>query len=189
MIREGIKDLAVQFLNNVPDPTEWRTLTIVGSAFPKSMGVIDRHSYNLVERDEWLVWRDELYRNRSSLQRLPTFGDCVIQHPVGVEGFDPKIMKASATIRYTLDDQWLLIKGESTGVTNPSLQFPKLARKIVTGGLRSYFAGATHCQGCEGINQCAGGRPGFGSAEAWRRLGTIHHLTRTTGQIAQLSWP
>ena len=38
----------------------------------------------------------------------PTFSDCAIQHPVGVEGFNPRTMQVSASVRYALPDQWLL---------------------------------------------------------------------------------
>src|SRR5712692_9860762 len=100
VVLDGVRDLATQFLRAVPKPTQWRTLTLIGSAFPKSMGLIDRESHDLVDRTEWLVWRDDLYARRQSLQRMPTFGDCAIQHPVGVERFDPRIMKASAAVRY-----------------------------------------------------------------------------------------
>jgi Beta protein len=189
MISDGVRDLASQFLEAIPNKKRWRTLTILGCAFPKSMSDVDRNSHALVDRNEWLVWRDFLYPARQRLDRMPSFGDCAIQHSAGVERFDPRFMRAAAAVRYCLDSKWLLVKGESTGTTSSSVQFPKLARKIVRGALVEHYAGPTHCAGCDAMLRCAEGGSGLGSPEVWRRLGTIHHLTRTTEQIGSLAWP
>jgi hypothetical protein len=103
-----------RLLNEVPDQVRWRTLTISASAFPASMSGVNRNSFSLVERNEWKAWRDMLHANRRRLSRLPTYSDCGIQHPAGVEGFDPRTMQASASVRYAIPEDWLLIKGEGT---------------------------------------------------------------------------
>lgn len=95
-------------------------------------------------------------------------------------------MQASATVRYTLADDWLLIKGVGTKKSLPSRQFPALATKLVYGELQSYFAGPDHCVGCELMKDAADGVPRLGSPEAWRRLGTIHHITMTLDCLASL---
>ncbi|MBP6627826.1 MAG: beta family protein [Kofleriaceae bacterium] len=189
MVTPGIEALASAFLADVPDQRRWRTLTVSGCAFPLGMGGIDRNSFDLVERSEWQAWRDGLYTNRTHLDRLPTFSDCVIQHPKGVEGFDPRIMPVSASVRYALPDQWLLIKGVSTRNVPPGEQFPDLATQLVYGHLSGHFAGSTHCTGCARMFDAANGQPKLGSAEVWRRLGTIHHITRSVEGVAALTWP
>jgi hypothetical protein len=176
MIAEGIVAFASQFVNAIPDPATWRTLTLSASAFPLSMGVVERRSHAFVERTEWLAWREYL-RTGAQLPRVPTYSDCAIQHPAGVEGFDPKLMQVSAAIRYALDESWLLIKGESTRRNAAKVQFPELAKQLAYGHLRQHFAGERHCEGCRSIKAAADGRSGFGSAEAWRRIGTVHHVT------------
>lgn len=186
MVVAGIARMTAQFLGQVPNHRDWRTFTCVSSAFPRSMAVVGSNSDTLVERSEWQAWRDHLHARRETLQRLPTFGDCAIQHPQGVEGFDPRTMQVSASIRYTLSDQWLLIKGRSTRQTPAKTQFPMLARRLVIGDLSAFFAGSDHCAGCEGMAAAAGGAPKFGSAEVWRRLGTTHHITRAVEQLRLL---
>jgi hypothetical protein len=186
MVPPGIADLVRQFVGDVPTPLEWRTFTVLGCAFPKSMAVLGSDTHKLVDRSEWLAWRDHVYPTRRSLPRLPTFGDCAIQRPEGVEGFNPRFMQVSAAVRYALDSQWLLIKGHSTDTTRSVVQFPRLGRQLVTGPLKAYFAGQKHCNGCLGIVQAAQGAPKMGSAEIWRRFGTIHHITNTVGQIQAL---
>ena len=120
---------------------------------------------------------------------MPAYSDCGIQHPKGVEGFNPQTMAASAAIRYALEKEWLLIKGESPKRRPPSEQFPELARRLVQGPLRSDFAGIGHCAGCAAMKAAADGAPRLGSLEAWRRLGTIHHITLVAEQLAALPWP
>lgn len=185
MVSEGVARLATQFLGDIPQPESWRTLTVSASAFPKSMGVVDRHSHVEVERTEWLAWKH--LRDSGQLVRIPTYSDCAIQHPAGVEGFDPVRMQVSATVRYALSDSWLLIKGESTKRQRPGLQFPWLAKWLVYGHLRDHFCGRTHCEGCTSIKAAADGRRGLGSAEVWRRIGTVHHITEVTQALRSLS--
>ena len=188
LIADGIARLATAFLADVPGLNLWRTFTLSGSAFPKSMRIIDKHSYDLVRREEWIAWKDYFHARRN-ISRLPSFSDCAIQHPSGVEGFDPVLMQVSASIRYTRRDDWLLIKGESTRFKPPSQQFPQLATRLVYGDLRRYFLGTNHCQGCNLMEAAANGAPKLGSAEAWRKLGTIHHLSVVTQSLDSLPWP
>jgi hypothetical protein len=186
LIADGIAILTRAFMAEIPSQERWRTFTVSACAFPKSMGIVDRNSHDFVKREEWIAWRDHLQTERHNLSRLPTFSDCAIQHPAGVEGFDPRIMQVSASIRYTLTDDWLIIKGVSTRFTRPAAQFPALATRLVYGHLRHYFAGPNHCDGCRSMKAAADGAPSFGSAEAWRRLGTIHHISMVMQGLGSL---
>ena len=190
LIPAGITALTQAFLTDIKSKSQWRTLTVSGSAFPMSMAVLDRNTDDLIRRSEWLAWRDELFARRATLERLPTFSDCAIQHPIGVENFDPRYMQVSAAIRYALSEDWLLVKGESTKVIPPSVQFPQLAMQLVYGHLQGYFAGATHCAGCKMAKGAADGVDKLGSAEVWRQIGTIHHITTVVQDgLGSLPWP
>ena len=190
LITAGAIALVEAFLAVVPNKRQWRTLTVTASSFPMSMGVVGRNSSKRVERSEWLAWRRGLFDQRATLERLPSFSDCAIQHPVGVEDFDPRFMQVSASIRYTSGNDWLLVKGESTRVNPASSQFPQLATHLVYGRLRNDFAGAQHCDGCKMAKASADGNKGFGSAEVWRRIGTIHHITTVVqGDLGSLPSP
>jgi hypothetical protein len=98
-------------------------------------------------------------------------------------------MQVSAAIRYTTNTQWLLVKGESTRSIRPGEQFPELATRLVYGHLRHHFAGVGHCPACKSIKEAADGVPGYGSAEAWRRLGTVHHVSEVIRGLNSLPWP
>lgn len=189
LVPEGAAALTHAFMAEVPHHNLWRTFTVAACAFPMSMGGVARHSHGLVERADWIAWRDRLHADRHRLSRLPTFGDYAIQHPAGVEGFDPRIMPISASIRYTTDEHWLLVKGESTRSTQPGAQFPQLATRLVYGHLRSHFAGIAHCDGCASMKAAADGAPKLGSPGVWRKLGTIHHISKVMQELGALTWP
>ena len=189
MILTGVRRFARAFLEEVPYHERWRTFTLSACAFPKSMAVINRLSYDTIDRVDWMAWRDGLHARQTRIPRLPTYSDCGIQHPTGVEGFDFQIMQASASIRYAITDCWLLIKGESTKITPPSQQFPSLARALVNERVGASYYGAGHCRGCSGMMACANGRSGYGSPEVWRRLGTVHHITKVVEDLDALPWP
>ncbi len=186
LVLPGLMALADAVMAEVPDHGSWRNLILAACAFPLSMAVVDRHSFALIERTDWIGWREHLYKRRAAIARLPTYSDCAIQHPRGVEGFDPVRMQVSATIRYTQDETWLLVKGEGTRLTPPSVQFPRLAKRLAYGDLRVHFMGAAHCKGCKGTQDAADGAPRLGSAEAWRRLGTAHHISTVVRSIRAL---
>ena len=188
MVAHGVARFAIQFLADIPSPVRWRTLILSASSFPVSMGGVHRNSHSMEPRGEWVAWRDFL-RNGRAVPREPTYSDCAIQHPFGVEGFDPRVMRSSASVRYALADDWLLIKGESTRSKPASQQFPQLAKQLVYGYLRGHFLGTGHCQGCVSIKAAADGQPRLGSPEVWRRLGTIHHITQVSQALRSLYGP
>lgn len=188
LVLEGVQSLTDAFLQEVPEHQRWKTMIVSACAFPSSLGRVDRNDHSLVERTEWKAWRANLHENRNSLVRLPTFSDCGIQHPQGVEDFDPRTMQGSAAIRYTVNENWLLIKGEGTRRAPPSKQFPDLATRLVFGRFREHYAGQ-HCAGCGFMRDAADGADGFGSLEAWRRLGTIHHIETVMRGLAALPAP
>ena len=66
----------------------------------------------------------------------------------------------------------------------PGLQFPWLAKQLVSGHLRDHFHGKTHCEGCTSSKAHADGQQGFGSPEVWRRIGTVHHITEVTRSLS-----
>lgn len=186
MILPGFRALSESVLSKFPELLSWKSFTLTASSFPKSMGLVVRNSHCITERIEWNSWLNASREVTAPDDRSPTYSDCGIQHPIGVEGFDPRTMQVSATIRYTLSDGWLLIKGQSTKAVPAKLQFPMLARKLVSGELAEYYYGVDHCAGCRLMEHAAEGAPNLGSAEVWRKLGTVHHITVVAQALERL---
>lgn len=189
MIAPGVMAFANSFLTEVPEHARWRTFTISACAFPPGMGGLKPHSHDVLDRIDWTAWRDGLHARRETILRLPSFSDGAIQHPMGVEGFNPRTMQVSASVRYTLQESWLRIKGQSLRNASGRSQFASLATRLVYGNLKNYFLGADHCEGCRLIKRAADGAPKLGSPLAWRRLGTIHHIAVVMQALARLPLP
>lgn len=180
----AITSTAQAQIQRVPNLGAWRTLTILASAFPLNLaGIVGTTQF---PRDEWQAW-SSLHAMRATLPRMPAFGDYLIQSPDVQEGYDPRFMPMSPAIRYTLDNEWLILRGQSSKHQRLAAQYPNLAAQLIASSPPYY--GQAHCQGCRDAAACAAYAAGFGSPEAWRRLGTMHHLTVATAQLGAVAFP
>lgn len=177
-----VEAVSIAYLNQLPNVRQWRTLTLCASTFPESMGELSGSSLALFPRTEWLSWRS-LYNMRATFPRMPTFGDYGIQYPDIPEGLNFRVIDVAAAVRYALETEWLILKGQGMKRVKPGIQFPALAKALVA---RPEYMGAKHCQGCADILACASGKSGFSNSSAWRRIGATHHLELTRQQIRAL---
>jgi T4 beta protein len=171
-------------IGTLPYLSEWRTLTVAATAFPATLsGVVDTSSSDFLDRTEWDAWLQLISRSQEPLPRLPAFGDYAIQNP-DLEEIDPRMMHPAASIRYTADDKWLIVRGRSTQKYG-TVQYRTLCADLMK---RKQYGGEKHCRGDAYIKQCASGMgtKGAGSLAIWRRVGTVHHLTKATEMIAKL---
>lgn len=165
-------------LSLIPQVTAWRTLTLAASAFPENLSGIRAATEELLPRSEWLVWQSLATKN---LARLPAFGDYGINNPEMFE-MDPRMMSMSAGLRYTTENEWLILKGR--GVKKHGFeQFNALCKKLVA---RDEYAGQDFSWGDSYIRRCANDEDGPGNATTWRKAGTSHHLAKVVGQLAAL---
>jgi hypothetical protein len=107
------------------------------------------------------------------------FGDYAISHPVQKE-LDPRTMRMSASIRYTTQENWLVVKGRNVRQYGFD-QYFELCKTLVK---RPEFSGKDYSWGDNYIADCAAGRTGPGNATTWRKVGTNHHLTVVEQEIA-----
>jgi hypothetical protein len=107
------------------------------------------------------------------------FGDYAIAHPVPTE-LDPRTMRMSASIRFTTDEDWLIVKGKNVRQYGFD-QYFELCRTLV--GLPEYL-GENFSWGDRFIARCARGSAGPGNATTCRKVGTNHHLTLVARQLA-----
>lgn len=167
-------------LASLPSIAEWRTLTFAASAFPQNLMAFAAQTITPVQRTEWDVWVG-LAAKRQRLPRLPTFSDYAIQHPEPAE-VDPRIMQMSANLRYTLNRDWMILKGR--GVRRAGFdQFRDLCSDLLQ--LPGY-CGQQFSWGDQYINECAQSLTGPGNATTWRKVGTNHHLEFVVQQISSL---
>ena len=86
----------------------------------------------------------------------------------------------SASIRYTTDGNWLVVKGRNVRRYGFE-QYFELCRTLV---MRQEFSGRGFSWGDQYIDDCAFERTGPGNATTWRKVGTNHHLTLVARALA-----
>ena len=175
---------AIQFIfNNFPYINEWKSFSIIGTSFPKTMGGI-KLPVEYKSRQEWLLYNTLISSLNVSNFRLPTFGDYTISHPQVIKK-DMRIIKPSASIRYTTDEDWCIVKGTSVKSAGGFQQFHDLSRTLVK--LPCYL-GRDFSYGDKYIYDCAHAPKNTkcGSLSTWRMIGTNHHIEKVFYDLANL---
>lgn len=175
---EGFVKLIEVIVQKMPFLSKWRTFTISGTSFPQSMAEVGQ-GLTTIKRFEWLLYKDLINRLNKVRVRLPTFGDYGINHP-DVLPMDMRILKPSATIRYTIDDAWLIVKGPNVREHGYS-QYRGHCKTVIAS---SHFLGSGFSRGDEYIANCASKIAKTGNLSTWRMVGTNHHLEKVVHDIS-----
>jgi hypothetical protein len=174
---DGLVEVVIDSLRATSAFRSARSIVLVSSAFPTSMSEVEG-PLHLVSRDEWRLYK-LLVDNLEAGDRLPTFGDYAIAAPKLPE-LDMRLLKPAATIRYTIDDAWLIAKGLNVR-DNGFAQYRGLCRSIVNA--RQYL-GNRFSEGSAYIDGCGRGLVSTGNLTTWRWVGTNHHLTKVVDDLA-----
>ena len=89
-------------------------------------------------------------------------------------------MTPTASIRYTLAREWLVMRGRSLKMVGFP-QYHALAQRLVA---RSEFMGPRFSYGDERILLCAKRRSGPGNLTKWVAFATSHHIALVASQLA-----
>jgi hypothetical protein len=176
----AIEIAAAAALSSIPDPGEWRSLTLVGGAFPLNLSGLASEAQ--IQRADWDVWRTLAISRGDELPRRPAFGDYAVQHPEPDE-IDPRLMKMSAAIRYATPAEWLILKKKNVQ-DHGWEQFHDLSAELIQ---RDEYRGADFSDGDQMIEACANRASGTGNATTWRKIATNHHIATVVDQLASLS--
>ncbi|MGB2799713.1 MAG: beta family protein [Dehalococcoidia bacterium] len=173
--------LLEKIIGKLPHLNEWRSFALIGTSFPQSMGGV-KLGASIIPRNEWTLYKSLIRRLIVSGIRIPTFGDYVINHP-DVLLLDMRLVKPSATVRYTIEDGWLILKGYNVRDYRYG-QYRGLCQEIVAS---KYYSGKTFSEGDKYIHGCAQGTESTGQLTTWRWVGTNHHLEKVVQDVANLS--
>lgn len=168
-------------IGKIPDPNGWRTFSLISTSFPASMAEVKK-SPDTITRYEWLLYEQLINKLANEGMRIPTFGDYGINHPKVLD-LDMRLVKPSASIRYTIDKAWLIIKGPNVR-DNGFAQYRDHCRTLVAS---PEYMGPGFSYGDLYIEQCAAGVGRTGNLTMWRQVGTNHHLQKVVADIANLS--
>lgn len=173
-------NLLVNSSQQLPYLLLWRTFTLACGAFPEDLTKCVLGE-NYIPRLDWSRWLD-CFRS-SKLTRKPSFGDYTIQHPIykaSTQFFLP-----SASIRYTLNNDWLVMRGQK-GKNAQYLGYAQLLSQsekfstVFRGPKFSYGDAYIFEKGkdVKSVNT--------GNATNWLTVGINHHLAHTIDQISNL---
>lgn len=183
----GGKEKYIKYLNlsqNILNIKKWRTFILAASSFPEDLTKCWIDEENLLPRIEWKCFKDCL--TSSNLQRKPIFADYTIQHPVYKEA--TQFFHPSSSIKYTLANHWLILKGKKQEFGMYLASAAELVKD-------KRFYGENFSDGDKYIVKRAKHYSsyiknpeikGTGSAETWLRAGINHHLELVVNQIANL---
>jgi hypothetical protein len=153
----------------------WRSIVLVGTSIPKTLGVVPEGTVGSLPRREWSLWRD---LGRLELRRPPAFGDYAIQHPhPPVDGGGNQMR---ANVRYTIDEATVVARGRGPVTEEGNEQYRRLCEQITS---LQDFAGRDYSWGDETIEDCADGAVPPGSQNQWRGAGTSHHLRHVIDEM------
>lgn len=157
----------------------WRSLVLLGTSIPRTMGCIQEGHVGSLPRREWQLWASI---RKLKLPRVPTFGDYAIQHPLPPQN-DNTGPGMRANIRYTTNSVTLVARGQGLLVQEGRQQYRELCRKILN---LPQYSGEDYTWGDRVIADCARGLIEPGAQDLWRGVGTSHHLRFVTDEIAAL---
>jgi hypothetical protein len=183
-----VKDL----LGRIPNLRAWRSLTIASGAFPADLQKRELGS-SRISRDDWLSWKEQFF-DESSTQRRASFSDYTIQYGLYKEPVEHCI--PSVSVRYTLENEWLIMRGEAPRKKASSESpggGPGLEQWYGHAQLLcekdDLFYGENFSWGDAFIYQKSARQGKPGSYEIWLRAGINHHMTVVSRQLANLAAP
>ena len=147
-----------------------------GSSIPRELPRGDYSPHGIKPRIFWQGYFEFMKNNK--LERLPVFADYSIVYPHEAEPLD--FMNPNSKIRYSFDDQYLFVVGETIRDEGHE-QNHDLADKLINSG---HFMGRGYSWGDDYIDDCAAKNVSCGNMETWIRVGHNHHITLATKQNA-----
>lgn len=159
-----------------------RSLVLIGTSFPVSMGEVKLAS-QILPRLEWKLYKGVVGSLAPGYRPL-AFGDYAIAS-ADIPGGDMRLLKPSATIRFTVADGWFITKGNNVR-DNGYGQYRGQCGTVITSGhiaASGYSAGSDYIRGCDAKTEKTG------NLTTWRWVGTNHHITRVVDDLASFHGP
>lgn len=165
----------------IPHLSKWKTFSLASGAFPQDLTGFTKNGEYFVSRDDFEFWQRSLITGHGRF-RLPSFSDYTIQFAEYRE--PPPDSNPSASIRYTHDRNWVIMRGE--GLKNPNgpknKQYWALATLLVD---RTEYCGRDFSIGDDYVFSKTVPGTTFGSPETWLNAGISHHLAFASRQVAR----
>jgi hypothetical protein len=156
---------------HAPTASAWGSIALSASSAPKDYTTLHVGRNNVPRRD-WSLWQAV----RPHLAYPIDYGDWTTIHPDMAEPPGVAMVRATVSVRYATDPNWIIMKGvRTTGPSGKTMetQYRAHAKALVADPL---FGGLKDCQADDRIAKIAAGAPGAGNRATWVELGIERHL-------------
>lgn len=184
---EFAKDMALGIIKGVHQLNLFNDVFLNVTSFPIDLS---QYKKGLNEESRIEVYLHQYIRSiEDSFDITPKFGDYTISNPNISDGIDPRFMNPTASIRYTYNDRWYILKGEP--LKRGFDQFFDLSKAIVDN--TRIYAGENYSWGDKEIfNKSLSedlrklNNIGTGNLTTWRSISINHHLVMTLNLLSNL---
>ncbi len=163
--------VATELSKSIAGAGIWRSVALSATSAPKDMGQLAA-GQNLIPRHEWEVWQ----RVVGHLSWVD-YSDYSTLNPELTDPPGYVMAKATISVRYTIDNDWLVLKGKATtGKSGQpmSAQYRAHAKTLVA---HPSFGGLAGCWGDDRISQIAKGLLSPGNRSQWASYVASRHLS------------
>lgn len=157
---------------NAAQCTGWRSVSLNAWSAPKDHGSMP-YGQTQILRKEWIIW--DYVRKTAAFQL--DYSDMGHIHPSLEEVPGYVMANATVSVRYTIDDKWLNIKGKSTSGPHGipmSTQYQSHAKALTK---TTGFGGIPNCWGDGRIAHYATSTSGSGGRPQWAAILMNRHIS------------
>lgn len=164
--------------SNIPSNHPWRTVTLHCWSAPQDHGPLS-YGRNIVPRNDWRVW--EQVRQQVPFQI--DYSDSGHVHPSLEEVPGYAMANATVSVRYAIDNSWLIYKGvATTGPNGVSMrtQYQNHAQNLIA---EPSFGGLNGCWGDSRISHYATTTGGTGGRPQWAAILLNRHISLVSDRL------
>jgi hypothetical protein len=155
----------------------FKVVFVVGGSMPATVNgaVEERDAEGCVTRIEALTWKTIFSGSRDD---AVVFGDYPIRNPVAPDGVIAP--HANAKIRYTIKNQFFVVRGHTKREDSLGIQHQRLAEKLITS---NHYADPSASWGDSQLQQCALGVIEIKDATAMIAIDTNRHIVAVVTEV------
>lgn len=178
-------DHFVSISQGIVNLKKWKGFILSNGSFPLDLSNCKIDKDNFIPRLDWLNWKKLC--TQKNLERVPTFSDYGIRHPIYNESF--QFLEPTASVKYTLDDSWFVVKGKKRkfeyflGAAKLLSEYEKYYGESFSSGDKYIFEKAAHYEKYMKDPKIKG----TGTTELWLKAGLNHHFCVVFDQLSSLA--
>lgn len=180
------KDAIIAALARISNLSDFRTIIVSATAFPKTLAGMPNYTIKKFPRSEWFLWNSLI--STPGISQNIIYSDYTIDDPYWPDMIDLKLLikKLIGNVRYTREECWYVVRGEKIFSQIGYRQFYKVCELLVTHP-DNILCGQNYSSGDKRIFECAKRRGSTGNLGTWFQAGVNHHITFVVNQLAQHS--